>query len=275
LNPEIAKIMTSRQETYVQCADFERIAEAHSLSEELWLVAFALATPATPGELAESCGLPPDTASRAVESLLERGLIRRHTMTLKEFIAKRNASPAPAAQTPEVPTPSVAAVPPVEATQPAPIAPAAPAVKREPLIALADPEQSAAIVTMRIGRVTALQPLSDTPVFVLKLGTAIPAAVTGTAAPVKTRQAAKPSAKDRSVMKLRPVINAIETKGGGGIAGQLLVYRVFLRVPFGSLYDEGITSLKLVDENSAIRNPELQDAILDAAREIAGVELAA
>jgi hypothetical protein len=271
LNPEIAKIMTSRQETYVQCADFERIAEAHSLSEELWLVAFALASPATPDELAESCGLPPDAVSRAVESLLERGLIRRHTMTFKEFIAKRNASPAPAAPAPKT---AVAAASSVEAVQPAPVAPSAPAVKRETLVALADPEPDA-VVTMRIGRVTALQPLSDTPVFVLKLGTAIPAAATGTAAPVKTRQAAKPSAKDRSVMKLRPVINAIESKGGGGIAGQLLVYRVFLRVPFGSLYDEGITSLKLVDENSAIRNPELQDAILDAAREIAGVELAA
>jgi hypothetical protein len=249
---------TSGQETYIQSPDFERLAEAQSLSEELWLIAFTLAKPATTAELTSACNLTPDATAKALAHLLACGLIRKQTLTFKEFLAKRNG-----------------AQPVVEKTES--IVPAIQPPVMEQVIP-AQPAPASEIYSIRLG----LLPVSQTPatpIFVTRFGgERMPGFVTvveeirPVAVPARAKSK-KPSTN--SPMKLRPVINAIETKGGGGISGQLLVYRVFLRVPFGSLYDEGITSLKLVDENSMVRNPDLKAAILDAAREIAGVELAA
>lgn len=250
---------TSGQETYIQSPDFERLAEAQSLSEELWLIAFALANPATTAELASACNVSPDVAEQAVAELLACGLIRKQTLTFKEFLAKRSG-----------------AQPTAEKTEPVVLA------IQQPVVKQATPAQPAAttaeIYSIRIGFMPVSQ-TPDQPVFITRFGgdrmpgfTTVVEKIRPVAVPTKAK-VKKPSSN--SPMKLRPVINAIETKGGGGISGQLLVYRVFLRVPFGSLYDEGITSLKLVDENSMVRNPDLKAAILDAAREVAGVELAA
>jgi hypothetical protein len=238
---------TSGQDTYIQSPDFERLAEAQSLSEELWLIAFALAKPATTDELARACNLTSEVAAKGVTELLACGLIRKQTLTFKEFLARRNAS------------------------QPT-------AEKTEAVVVAMPPPPAAEIYSIRIGQMPVAQTPS-TSVFATRFGgERMPGFVTAAEEirpmPMSVRAKPKKPATN-SPMKLRPVINAIETKGGGGISGQLLVYRVFLRVPFGSLYDEGITSLKLVDENSTVRNPDLKAAILDAAREIAGVELAA
>lgn len=249
---------TPGQDTYIQSPDFERLAEAQSLSEELWLIAFALAKPATTAELVSACNVSPDAAEQAVSELLACGLIRKQTLTFKEFLAKRNVSQ-----------------PAVEKTEPV-----VPAIQ-QPVAEQATPKQSAPaaeIYSIRVGFLPASQ-ASETPVFITRFGgDRMPGFATAMEEirPMPVSARAKPrKPSSNSPMKLRPVINAIETKGGGGISGQLLVYRVFLRVPFGSLYDEGITSLKLVDENSMVRNPDLKAAILDAAREVAGVELAA
>jgi len=249
---------TSGQETYIQSPDFERLAEGQSLSEELWLIAFALAKPATTAELVSACNVSPDVAAKGVDELLACGLIRKQTLTFKEFLAKRNGT-QPAAKKTE----SVVSMP-----QPPVMERASPA----------QPAPVAEIYSIRIGFMPVSQ-ASEKPVFITRFGgDRMPGFATAmeeirpVVIPIKVKLK-KPSTS--SPMKLRPVINAIETKGGGGISGQLLVYRVFLRVPFGSLYDEGITSLKLVDENSTVRNPDLKAAILDAAREVAGVELAA
>jgi hypothetical protein len=245
---------TPGQETYIQSPDFERLAEEQSLSEELWLIAFALAKPATTAELAQACNLTPVAADKAVTELLASGLIRKKTLTFKEFLAKRNNAQAKTEKAEAI------------VVAPSPTAsPSAPALPGE-------------IYSIRIGVMPVSKAVAN-PVFATRFGgDRLPGFAVATeeirsiAVPTKAKPK-KPSAS--SPMKLRPVINAIETKGGGGISGQLLVYRVFLRVPFGSLYDEGITSLKLVDENSTVRNPDLKAAILDAAREVAGVELAA
>lgn len=69
------------------------------------------------------------------------------------------------------------------------------------------------------------------------------------------------------------MLTQIENVKGGGVEGQLLVYQVFLRVPFQLLHDEGIKSLQLVDEKTVIRNPELHAAIVKAAKDVAGIEL--
>lgn len=72
---------------------------------------------------------------------------------------------------------------------------------------------------------------------------------------------------------LRPILSKIENIKGGGVEGQLLVYQVFLRVPFQMLHDEGIKSLQLVDDKTRISNPELHAAIVKAAKEVTGIDL--
>jgi hypothetical protein len=251
-----------RQDQYIQCPDFERLAEAQRLSEEMWLVAFSLNRPATVADLASHCELTPSETAKAVDGLIQCGLIQRHTMTLQEFIARRNGTrrtAEPAAQ-PALPTaPTLTVLPKPEIPFEREETPAAPA-------------RAIAAVSTRLGRLLPVQKVEGV-VFIARFGEAL-LPETGRLTGAVERPVAA-SVPGHDPMKLRPVIQAIETKGGGGISGQLLVYRVFLRVPFGSLYDEGITSLKLVDDESAVRNPDLKAAILQAAREVAGVELAA
>ena len=252
-----------RQDQYIQCPDFERLAEAQRLSEEMWLVAFALSGPATVADLANRCELTPSETAKAVDGLIQCGLIQRHTMTLQEFIARRNGN----RQTAESTAPAVTTAPTLTVL-PSP----EPEIPFEREEAPAAPARAITAVSTRLGRLLPVQKVGGV-VFIARFGEALLPETGRLTGSVERPSAA--SAPDHDPMKLRPVIQAIETKGGGGISGQLLVYRVFLRVPFGSLYDEGITSLKLVDDESAVRNPDLKAAILQAAREVAGVELAA
>jgi hypothetical protein len=84
---------------------------------------------------------------------------------------------------------------------------------------------------------------------------------------------ATPDAELEKGCLLRPMLTQIENLKGGGVEGQLLVYQVFLRVPFQLLHDEGIKSLQLVDEKTVIRNPELHAAIVKAAKDVAKIDL--
>jgi hypothetical protein len=70
------------------------------------------------------------------------------------------------------------------------------------------------------------------------------------------------------------MLTQIENQKGGGVEGQSLVQQVFLRVPYDLLQQEGIKSLHLVDDHTVIHNPALHAAIVNAAMEVAGIELA-
>src|SRR6478736_2063473 len=86
--------------------------------------------------------------------------------------------------------------------------------------------------------------------------------------------AALPNGEQPNGRLLRPILAQIENLKGGGVEGQLLVYQVFLRVPYQLLHDEGIKALHLVDERTVIQNPVLYAAIVKAAKDVTGVELA-
>ena len=73
--------------------------------------------------------------------------------------------------------------------------------------------------------------------------------------------------------KLRRLIDAITVKGGGGLQGQLLVYRVFLRVPPALMFAAGIKSLNLIDDSIELQDERTYDAIRSAARSVASLEL--
>jgi hypothetical protein len=73
-------------------------------------------------------------------------------------------------------------------------------------------------------------------------------------------------------LRLKPLIDFIIKQAGGGTAGQLAVYHVFLKVPLNLLHAAKIPSLQLIDETSEIRSPQLIRIILTAMRETLGVE---
>jgi hypothetical protein len=85
------------------------------------------------------------------------------------------------------------------------------------------------------------------------------------AAPEKT-PVAKPSSH---AMKLSAVVDFITSLVGNISIGQLLVYRVFLRVPPELLLAEDIASVHLVGDTSLIQGEKLQKAIADAVNAVA------
>ena len=76
----------------------------------------------------------------------------------------------------------------------------------------------------------------------------------------------KPAAPKSSsrVMRLSAVVDFITSLVGNIGIGQVLVYRVFLRVPPELLLAEDIASVHLVNDTSLIQGEKLQKAIIDA-----------
>ncbi|HLP08402.1 MAG TPA: hypothetical protein VK178_09560, partial [Opitutaceae bacterium] len=90
--------------------------------------------------------------------------------------------------------------------------------------------------------------------------------------PVSPATVAPAAAANAEGWRLRPLLEALVRRGGGGVQGQLLAYRVFLRVPAELLDRAGLHSLNLVEDDFVIREPELYAAIRRSMREVAGFE---
>ncbi len=69
-------------------------------------------------------------------------------------------------------------------------------------------------------------------------------------------------------MRLSAVVDYIVALGTNISIGQLLVYRVFLRVPPEMLQAEDIASVHLVGDSSLIQGSALQQAIANAVSEV-------
>jgi hypothetical protein len=74
-------------------------------------------------------------------------------------------------------------------------------------------------------------------------------------------------------MKLSAVVDFITSLVGNISVGQLLVYRVFLRVPPELLLAEDIASVHLIGDTSLIQGEKLQKAIADAINAVAKRDL--
>jgi hypothetical protein len=70
--------------------------------------------------------------------------------------------------------------------------------------------------------------------------------------------------KAQRTMRLSAVVDFITSLVGNVSLGQLLVYRVFLRVPPDLLMAEDVASVHLVNDTSLIQGEKLQKAIADA-----------
>jgi hypothetical protein len=78
-----------------------------------------------------------------------------------------------------------------------------------------------------------------------------------------------PVKSPRGPMRLSAVVDYITSLVGNTALGQLLVYRVFLRVPPELLQAEEIVSVHLVNDSSLIRGEALQQAIAQAVNAVA------
>ncbi len=268
---------------YQLAADFEKRANDFDFPVGVWNVAAELAEvgeATSPSELEKLTGQSSDQIREALDRLVAKELVRQNLISWKEFTAAReegrNAAKPPAEITPPAPVFKAA---PVAATSPAKQAAPTPAPTAKP----DQPQANApAGSTAPNGHLAAQEGVA------LRLGTISPqkpAAATTNAwlwqKPERAQVAASkpvipaklPNGEHPDGRLLRPLLAQIENLKGGGVEGQLLVYQVFLRVPYQLLQDEGIKALHLVDERTVIQNPVLHAAIVKAANEVTGVEL--
>lgn len=98
---------------------------------------------------------------------------------------------------------------------------------------------------------------------------AVPATVT-----LRISAPAKPAPAAPTGWKLRPALEAISTAGGGGVQGQLLVYKVFLQLPPELLKAAGIESVNAIPPDFVLTDARLRDNLIEAARTHASVDVA-
>lgn len=248
---------TAIQDRYLLAADFEQRAVNIKFPPGVWNVAAALAgvTEATsPSELERIAGQSSDQVLEALSRLLAKKLVQQNLMSWEEFTAARTT--AGGTQN------GVAAAKAVPVLTMKPNKPTA--SNHTPA-----PKSSQEQVALRLGSISPQQ--------------AAPAAATAwvsqkpdpaqVAASKPVIPAALPNGEQPDGRLLRPILAQIENLKGGGVEGQLLIYQVFLRVPYQLLHDEGIKALHFVDERTVIKNPLLLAAIVKAAKDVTGVDL--
>ncbi|MET0262629.1 MAG: hypothetical protein ABW223_07010 [Rariglobus sp.] len=270
---------------YVRCEDFAARIDGIELAPEVWAVFAQLTQSRNAPELAQTLQLDVEAVNASLRRLVRRKLVRKHVLGWRDYTATQAPSAAsPAPTTPLVPPAPTAAVAtdlisppftrdasPLLTPNPVgpsatPTAPAAP-LTRSPIISLriSNPNtsaQTAPAISFRI----AASPRSATP------STTTPG--TSASAPSVTSAiiSATPLSNSPGI-KLRPVLDAIGAKAGGGVAGQLLVYRVFLQIPTELMQAAGLHSLSLVDDHFTVQHPPLRAALADAARRHADVDI--
>lgn len=253
---------------YLIAPNFQQYVIDHSFPAEVWSVAAALSevNQATSlFELEQMTGLGCDQIREALERLLAKKLVREDVMSWKEFNAAREKYGAGTGR--RVAAPKVS---PASSISP----PGAAGASQGQ--AIAPPDFSARSVypaaqesvAMRLGSITPQTSAVGTSAWMRQdLGGAHTASLGGG---ITT---AMPSGDMSGGRLLRPILEQIERIKGGGVEGQLLVYQVFLRVPYDLLCEEGIKSLHFVDDQTTIHNPKLLEAIIKAAKDVTGVEL--
>lgn len=236
---------------YLLAADFEKRAIDFNFPAEVWNVAAELAEvsePTSAFELEKRTGQSSDQVGEALKRLLAEKLVRQNLITWKQYTAARERARSAAK------TAAVAATPPDKQVIPTPALAAMPAQEGVALrLGTISPQQTAG------GTTNAWLWQKPDPARVAASKPVIPAAL--------------PNGEQPNGRLLRPMLEQIENLKGGGVEGQLLVYQVFLHVPYQLLHDEGIMSLHFVDERTVIQNPALHAAIVKAAKDVTGVEL--
>lgn len=242
---------------YLIADNFQKRAIDFNFPAEVWSVASALADlskATTSSELENLTGLGSDQIRGALDRLLAEKLVREDLMSWKEFIAAKKSDSGAVRVTPAAPKPSA------NPAQPQPTAETA--VRNGHLAAQGG-------VALRLGSIA-----PQKGVVTSGMAWIAQRADAAQVASFKSPGNGGNQSGDKSGGRLlRPMLEKIEKLKGGGVEGQLLVYQVFLRVPYELLSAEGIKSLHFVDDQTMIHNPALLQAIIKAAKDVIGIDL--
>jgi hypothetical protein len=223
---------------YIRCDDFAARIDGIELAPEIWAVFAQLAQARNAHELSLLLKLDIEAVNAALRRLVRRKLIRKHVLAWRDYAA--TTAPFPASPVIAI-TPTAAPAPVVSKVAPPATRPTSPIISLR--IANHTPVHTPAVVRFRVGH------------------------------PRSANQAVVPAARPSEGMKLRPILDAIGAKAGGGVAGQLLVYRVFLQIPTELMQAAGLHSLSLVDDHYTLNHPGLRAALADTARIHAGIDI--
>ena len=215
----------------------------------------------------------------AIRRLVRRKLVRKQLLNWRDYLAQAQLSPSSEAAEPKTFETALPALNPIAKSQPVSIS-AGEVLTPEPVVArstissikVAEAESHEVIVSVRIVDDAAtqkrLRERSDlVRVHLATERTSIPRTGAKSSSHVAT------TSSDAGGWRLRPLLDAIIARSGG-LAGQFLVYRIFLRLPAELVAAAGIKSLSLVSDDFKIYDPRLREAICETAREMAGLELA-
>lgn len=251
---------TALADRYIRSDDFASRIDGVQLAPEVWAVFAQLHQPRTAAEMAATLKLDLKVVQSAVRSLTRRKLVQKHVLDWRAYNASAAPAPAHIAPAPEPIVRNTNIVPTTPAVSPAAVVSPVLSVNVSPAPAPAAPV-APAIPAIRF-RLASERPPATPPKSAISLRISTAGAIT-------PRSTTSTSARWR----LRPVLDAIGAKAGGGLAGQLLVYRVFLHVPTDLMQAGGLHSLSFVDENFVATHAPLRAAIIKAARTHAQVEV--
>ncbi len=227
---------TAIPDRYIRIEEFDRNAKDIDFPVEVWATAAQLTDVKTCEELQKITGLDSFMIEDALARLVSRGLVKKHLVSWQDFA---NSGQAPSADTA------------LDSTRTQEIAETTPT-----------PEQllTNCKISLRLGQVVMPQVSKNLMnVRIGKLLTSI------------HQPALAAPATDHHLLK--DVVDQITRHGSDAIAGQLLVYQVFLRIPLKLLKDEGINSLRFLDQKTVIKSQKLYDLICNAAQEVLGITL--
>ncbi|CAM3154484.1 hypothetical protein [Rariglobus hedericola] len=251
---------------YIRCEDFADRIDGIELAPEVWAVFAQLAQSRNATELAQHLQLDIEAVNASLRRLVRRKLIRKHVLGWRDYTATHapfSATPSgfegsippfresASAQTAAAPTLTVIAPPSAAHSRPPFLTAVAaqiptPALPRSPILSF---------------RITSPAPARAQPAVSLRIESSRP-----------TTSAPGIGSTNTSGLKLRPILDAIGAKAGGGVAGQLLVYRVFLQIPTELMQAAGLHSLSLVDDQFTLHAP-LRTALAEAARVHADIDI--
>jgi hypothetical protein len=237
-------------EIYKRTATYDAEARSIRIHAPHWKVLLAYDGQRTLSEVAVSAETPFAETVTLTQKFLESHWIAEEPITLDQYMKRVGASDI--SKTGAVVAPAVVLHDP-EKEKPKPVAPPAPVLPPAPVAVqppLAPPTP--------VPRVTAPVPVTPPP---------LPPTKT-TPVPVAVLPATPPPATKRT-MKLSAVVDYIVSLVANASLGQILVYRVFLRVPPELLLAEDIASVHLSGDTSIISGEKLQKAIADAVHAVA------
>jgi hypothetical protein len=229
-------------EIYKRTPAYEAQAREIRLHAPHWKLLLAYDGQRSLSEVALSVEVSFAEALPLTQKFLDEGWIEEQPITLEQYLKRVGAKDIlPGAA---VPPPTVLHEPGKPTAMAS--APVAPAVSAPPAIAPRPP---------------AIQTPPPLPPSTLALTPAEPVSFEVAKAP--------PLKMEGRAMKLSAVVDFITSLVGNLAIGQILVYRVFLRVPPELLMAEDIASVYLVNDSSLITSEKLQKAIIDAVNAVA------